>query len=120
MIDLILVGAPTTLFALKIQVDMGKDVAPHDYPRQAVVAIGWFEIFGYYFEALLPFVPGKAFGPQGELVKKYILISKHAAINVANAIKNNIMIGYHIVGMLSSSFQPKDAVEETPTTVAQL
>ena len=114
MIDLILVGAPTTLFALKIQVDMGKDVAPHDNPRQAVVAIGWFEIFGYYFEALLPFVPGKAFGPQGELVKKYILISKHAAINVANAIKNNIMIGYHIVGMLSSSFQPKDAIEETP------
>ena len=103
IVDLVLVVAPTTIFNLKIQVDTGLDVARNDYPRMAVLALGWFEIMGYYFEAFLPFVPD-AFLPNE--VKKFILIGKHLAINAMNAVKNNILIGFNVVGMLSSSFQP--------------
>ena len=84
---------------------MAKGIAPDDIPRKEVIALGWIEIVGYYFEGFLPFVPNVFVG---EMVKKYVLIAKHVVINVVNVIKNNILIKNNIVGMLSSSFQPLD------------
>ena len=105
-----LVCGPASLFLVKIQVDMGKDVAPTDHPRRAVVAIGWYEILAMYFEGFLPFVPDAVFGGPvlGNQIKKWLFITKHATVNTANFVRNNILIGYNVVGMLSSSFQPAD------------
>ena len=83
---------------------MGKQIAKNDYPRQAVLWMGWFEIFGYYFECFLPF-----FRISSERARTYILVAKHAAIQVINFAAINIRMAYNISGMLSSSFQPEAA-----------
>lgn len=103
--DFVLLAAPTTFFALKIQKDTGKYVSRDDYPRIAVLAIGWFEIMGYYYETFLPFIPENILTNKAQ---KVALIAKHMAINTLNTVKMNILIGFNIAGMMSSSFQPKD------------
>ena len=82
---------------------MGKQIAKNDYPRQVVLWMGWFEIAGYYFEALLPYVTMSS-----ERSRTYVLVAKHLAIQAMNFAAINIRIAYNISGMLSSSFQPED------------
>ena len=81
---------------------MGKVVDRHDKPRMAVLAIGWFEIAGYYYESFLPYIKFAS-----DSAQIYAAVAKHAAVQALNVVGINIRMAYNISGMLASSFQPE-------------
>ena len=91
------------MFGIKIQLDTGKSVSRNDLPRMSILAIQWFELFGMYFEPIVS---------MPELLKRKdislqtnAVVAKCALVNLMNFFQINILIGYNISGMLSSSFQ---------------
>ena len=88
---------------MQIQLDTGKQVAKNNLPVQQILAIGWIEIAGYYFESFLPYIPMST-----ERQRTYIVIGKHVLIQALNFVAMNIRLAYNISGMLASSFQPDD------------
>jgi hypothetical protein len=109
LVNMLLVCGPWTLFGIRIQLDMGKNVAKDDYPRRAIVLSGWLELFATYFSGILPFIKDHVFGTNGAHVKTMIGVGRDIFMTSIGVLRNNILISKRIVGMLSSSFQPEDS-----------
>ena len=88
-------------------------VDPNDLPRLAAADIGWLELGSIYFDMLLPFFQesfaiNKIVDP--DTVRKFFWTKIwrdvfHASILHTRAL---IMMSYHVVGMLSSSWVGSD------------
>jgi hypothetical protein len=92
--------------------ESGKQVAADDWPRWTVISTYWFEIALLYFDLFLPYYQepklkkldsiGKSAFERSLLILKFW---KDGASQVSNYVRNVFLVGFHIVGMLSSSWQ---------------
>lgn len=100
---MIVIELPSLYYETWIIYDTGKDVALNDYPRLGVV-------LSYWMELMLTFV-GILWEYYSEWMKIDGLRAKVTdlsidGISIANLMmRENLLLGYHIVGMLSSSYQ---------------
>jgi hypothetical protein len=108
LVNYAIVGGPVSLFGVKLQIDTGKQVDANDYPRRAVLYLGWVVVMGHEINNLIPLIPSKKFfGENGDALMTDASIGVTIIQRTSQLISNNILIAYKVVGMLSSSFQPK-------------
>ena len=117
-----IVGLPLTFYGIKVTLDTGKDIADNDYPRRAVLATQWIEVFLNYVDLSFPYwekheqnwiniaysenvvkklQEHNIFNSQMRLFKFW----KDGFVQSMIYTRNTLMTGFHIVGMLSSSYQ---------------
>ncbi|RKO96224.1 hypothetical protein CAUPRSCDRAFT_12082 [Caulochytrium protostelioides] len=122
IINLWMAWIPWTIYRIPIQFATGKDIAPHDTYRQIVYQFGWIDILNHMISPLLPFIKR----PQGsmndgqysiaakkfERSKTWFLVSFDLFMVFTMQLRATLMSKHHIVGMLSSSWQPSEAERE--------
>jgi hypothetical protein len=99
-----LVTIPAIIFGVKIQVDTGLGISPSDAPRMAVWQIGWFELFGMFFEPIISLFNAKSLNLAS--LQTHSVVTKLVSVQFLNFVGINIRMANNISGMLSSSFQP--------------
>jgi membrane protein YqaA with SNARE-associated domain len=72
IVEFALVCGPLTLFGIYSQIETGKGVAENDFPRKAIVKIGWIEVVLSYIQNFLPLIPPESFG--NEMFGKNLLL----------------------------------------------
>jgi hypothetical protein len=111
-LNLLIVGVPLTFFGVRVTYDTGKTVSKSDWPRRAVLATMWVEVTMSYLDILLPYVENhkkkglEALGKQEiDRVMRAIKFGRDGLALAMIYTRNTLMVGKHIVGMLSSSYQ---------------
>ena len=111
--NLLIVGVPLTFYGVRVTYDTGKEVASNDWPRLAVLETQWVEVELLYMDILLPFfedirkkmLPDEASRAAFEQGIRLLKFWRDGMAIGMGFIRNTLMVGFHIVGMLSSSWQ---------------
>ncbi len=105
-------GVPLTYYGVRVTYDTGKEVHSNDLPRLAVLYTQWVEIELLYIDLLLPYIEHfKKVGVTelvGKAIDRSVRLFKFAKDGLVFGLilmRNAIVMGGHIVGMLSSSYQ---------------
>lgn len=104
---------PNLAFGLKVQLDTFHSVnkLEHEDARKAVVDLGWIQNLITYVNVILPFIKKFELGPLRnpyEIPTKplfFIRIARDFLNSAINLSRVHLMQGFHIVGLLSSSWQ---------------
>jgi hypothetical protein len=110
VISLIVSTIPNLSFGLKIQIDQLKSVAKlHDTPRKVVVNLNWILNILSYINAFIPFCKkGEQFSIPYE-IGKVALYQFKLFRDITNCVmtlaRSHLTMGFHIIGLLSSSWQ---------------
>ncbi|RKO98288.1 hypothetical protein CXG81DRAFT_21462 [Caulochytrium protostelioides] len=112
-----IVAIPTILYRIPIQLATGRGIAKDDNYRYAVYMLGWVDQVVHSVEIFIPFLEPrlKAEMPPSsrqaaitafERMKTSWVVGLHALLAFAVQARSTLMSKHHIVGMLSSSWQP--------------
>ena len=111
---------PSAVFGFSVQVDAYKRAqATKDVPRIIATDVNFFQTILSYFNCILPFTDEKFLKQYlPKLVSEILSVSKEKLFNFSmfrdglhatlNFIRTHIMMGFHVVGMLSSNWQGGD------------
>jgi hypothetical protein len=132
LVNLLVSTVPNLAFGLKVQIDTFKSVNKlnQELPRKMVVDMGWIQNMISYINVFLPFVKKFKIGPfqnKFEIPKRplfYFRIFRDFLNSAINLSRVHLMQGFHIVGLLSSSWQGgnvaggkrKEVIEALKTT----
>ncbi|RKO97224.1 hypothetical protein CXG81DRAFT_21407 [Caulochytrium protostelioides] len=98
---------PTFLYSIPIQVETRRAIADDDKWRMRVYKMGWYDIGATIFSSLSGFLKtNTVLGLPRDEVMKWASFVCDVTLDVMWITRAVVMIKYHIVGLLSSSFQP--------------
>ncbi len=112
--QLIVSFVPNFIYGARLNLDTAKGVALGDWPRWVVVFMQWSTMGFNWFNYFVPFLD------LSDDASRSLKISRDIMKIVFNHGQCQWMLGFHIVGMLSSSYQGPETTQGGPSSTVAL